>query len=88
MCFDLLWNTGFFVKLTQLGLLQKMQVTSNWISNNSENILFNHTTLPLAEQAAKHFSSTVLNATHDYFLVNHEIMLDPKLKHHPNVLFL
>ena len=42
----------------------------------------------LAEQAAVYSASTVLRETWECFLLSHEIMADPKLKHPPEVLFL
>jgi hypothetical protein len=42
----------------------------------------------LAEQAAMYYASVVLSAMLDCFLLYHEIMVDPRLKQHPEVLFL
>ena len=42
----------------------------------------------LVEQAAIYSASAVLRATLDCFLLSHEIMVDPRLKHPPEVLFL
>jgi hypothetical protein len=42
----------------------------------------------LAEQATMHFASVVLREMLDCFLLYHEIMDDPRLKKHPEVLFL
>ena len=40
------------------------------------------------EQNAMYSASTVLRETLDCFLLNHEIIADPKQKHPPDVLFL
>jgi hypothetical protein len=42
----------------------------------------------LAKHATMYFASTVLRAILDCFLLCHEIMADPSLKQHPEVLFL
>jgi hypothetical protein len=42
----------------------------------------------LAEHAAMYFAYVVLRAILDCFLLFHEVMVDPKLKQHPEVLFL
>jgi hypothetical protein len=42
----------------------------------------------LAEHATMYFASAVLRAILDRFLLCHEVMADPKLKQHPEVLFL
>jgi hypothetical protein len=42
----------------------------------------------LAEHATIYFSSVVLREILDCFLLFHEVMADPRLKQHPEVLFL
>ena len=42
----------------------------------------------LVEKAAIYSTYAVLRATLDCFLLSHEIMADPRLKHHHEVLFL
>jgi hypothetical protein len=42
----------------------------------------------LAEHASMYSASVVLSAILDGFLLYHEIMADPRLKEHPEVLFL
>ena len=42
----------------------------------------------LAEHAAMYSASVVLRAMLDCFLLYHEIIADPRLKQHPEVLFL
>jgi hypothetical protein len=43
---------------------------------------------PLAEHAAMYSSFVVLREILDLLLLFHEVMVDPKLKQHPKVLFL
>jgi hypothetical protein len=42
----------------------------------------------LAEHASMYSASVVLSAILDGFLLYQEIMVDPRLKEHPEVLFL
>jgi hypothetical protein len=42
----------------------------------------------LAEHAAMYYASFVLGAMLDCSLLCHEVMVDPRLKQHPEVLFL
>jgi hypothetical protein len=42
----------------------------------------------LAEHATMYFAFVVLRAILDFFLLCHEVMADPRLKQHPEVLFL
>jgi hypothetical protein len=42
----------------------------------------------LEEHAAMYYTYVVLRAMLDCFLLRHEIMADPRLKQHPEVLFL
>jgi hypothetical protein len=57
-------------------------------SNRPVNNFQSHIASQLAEHAAMYSASTVLRAILDCFLLCHEIMIDPKLKQHPEVLFL
>jgi hypothetical protein len=42
----------------------------------------------LAEHVAMYSAFVMLREILDYFLLFHEVMVDPKLKQHPEVLFL
>ena len=42
----------------------------------------------LVKQAAIYYAYVVLRETLDYFMLSHEIMADPRLRHPPEVLFL
>jgi hypothetical protein len=42
----------------------------------------------LVEHVAIYFVSVVLREIMDCFVIFHEVMTDPKLKQHPEVLFL
>jgi hypothetical protein len=42
----------------------------------------------LEEHATMYYASAMLRAMLDCFLLCHEIMADPRLKQHPEVLFL
>jgi hypothetical protein len=42
----------------------------------------------LAEHAAIYSASIVLRAILDCYLLYHEVMVDPRLKQHPELLFL
>jgi hypothetical protein len=42
----------------------------------------------LVEHATMYSISAMLRAMLDFFLLYHEIMADPRLKQHPEVLFL
>jgi hypothetical protein len=88
MCFDLSWNTGFSVIFMQLWLSHRIVVASISRSNRSVSNFRSHIASQLAEHAAMYYASVVLRAMLDCFLLCHEIMVDPKLKQHPEVLFL
>jgi hypothetical protein len=45
-------------------------------------------TSQLAEHAIMYFDSVVLGAMLNFSLLCHEVMTDPRLKQHPEVLFL
>jgi hypothetical protein len=57
-------------------------------SNGSINNFRSHIASQLAKHAAMYYSFVVLRAMLDCFLPYHEIMVDPKLKQHPEVFFL
>jgi hypothetical protein len=57
-------------------------------SNRPVNNFQSHIASQLAEHATMYFASAVMRAMLDCFLLSHEIMADPKLKQHPEVLFL
>ena len=44
--------------------------------------------LKLAEHATIYFSSVVMREMLDFFLLCHEVMVDPKMNQHLEVLFL
>ena len=76
MCFDLSWNTGFSVILIQLWLSHRITVVSNSMSNRPD--IQSHMDSQLVEKDAMYSASVMLRATLDYFLLNHEIMADPR----------
>ena len=88
ICFDLSWNTGFYVILIQIWLSQRKLVTSISSLNKLANNFWSHTASLQVEQAAMYYSFVMLSEILVYFLLNHEIMLDPKLKQQPELLFL
>jgi hypothetical protein len=72
----------------QLWLSHRITVASISRSNRSVNNIRNHMASPLAEHAAMYSASVVLEAILDCILLCHEAMADPRLKQHPEVLFL
>jgi hypothetical protein len=88
MCFDLSWNTGFSIIFIQLWLSHRTMVSLISKSNRPVNNFQSHIASQLAEHAAMYSAYTVLRAILDFFLLCHEIMADPKLKQHLEVLFL
>ena len=78
MCFDLSWNTGFFVIFLQLWLSHRIIVVSNSRSNRPDIKFQIYVASQLAEQDAIYSASVMVRETLDYFLLNHEIMADPK----------
>ena len=82
------WNTGFSVIFIQLWLSHRITVVS-FSKSKRPNISFrSHVAAQLAEQASIYSTSAVLRETLDCFLLNHELIEDPKQKHLPDVLFL
>ena len=88
MCFVLSWNTIFFVILIQLWLSQRISVASISTSNSPANIFRSHTTSLHVEYATMYSAYAVLSEIHICFLLNQEIMHDPILKQHHDVIFL
>jgi hypothetical protein len=97
MLFDLSWNTGFSVVFMQLWLSHRIKVALISKSNKMVNNFQSHIASQLAEHVAMYSApehatmysaSVVLRAMLDCFLLCHEIITDPKLKQHLEVLFL
>jgi hypothetical protein len=88
MCFDLSWNTGFFVIFMQLWLSHRIAVASISRSNRSVSNFQSHIASQLAEHAAMYYASVVMREMLDCFLLCHKIIADLKLKQLPEVLFL
>jgi hypothetical protein len=72
----------------QLWLSHRIVVASISRSNRPVSNFRSHIASQLAEHAEMYSASTVLREILDCFLLYHEIMADPKLKQHPEVLFL
>jgi hypothetical protein len=72
----------------QLWISHRIVVASISRSNRPVNNLRSHMASQLAEHATLYYASTVLRGMLDCFLLCHEIMVDPNLKQHPEVLFL
>ena len=64
-----------------------MQVASNLRPNNPDNSFWSHTASLLAAHAATYSGSAGLSATHDYFLLLHKTILEPRPTQYPEVLF-
>jgi hypothetical protein len=71
-----------------LWLSHRIVVASISRSNRPVNDFRSHIASQLAEHAAMYSASDVLREILDFFLLYHEIMANPKLKQHPEVLFL
>ena len=78
MCFELSWNIGFFVIFIQLWLSHRITVVSKSRSTRPDINFLSHMDSQLEEQAAIYSASIVLRATLNYFLLNHEIMVDSR----------
>jgi hypothetical protein len=63
-------------------------VASIFKSNRSINNIRSHTATQVAEHATMYYAFVVVEAMLNCFLLCHEIMVDFKLKQHPEVLFL
>jgi hypothetical protein len=72
----------------QLWLSHRIAVALISKSNRPVSNSQSHIASQLAEHAAMYSAFAVLRAILDCFLLCHEIMADPKLKQHPEVLFL
>jgi hypothetical protein len=72
----------------QLWLSHRIVVSYISRSNRHVNNFRSNIASQLAEHATMYFASAVLRAMLDCFLLCYEIMADPKLKQHPEVLFL
>ena len=81
-------NTGFYVIFIQLWLSHRITVVSKSMLNRPDISFQIHMDSQLAKQAAIYSASVVLRATLNCFLLNHEIIADPRQKHPPDVLFL
>jgi hypothetical protein len=88
MCFDLSWNTGFSVIFMQLWLSHRIVVTLISKSNRPVSNFQSHIVSQLVVHVAIYYAFAVLRAILDCFLLCHKIMVDSKLKQHPEVLFL
>jgi hypothetical protein len=69
-------------------LSHRITVASISRSNRSVNNIRSHTASQLAEHATMYSASVVLGAMLNCSLLCHEVMADPRLKQHPEVLFL
>jgi hypothetical protein len=88
MCYDLSWNTGFSVIFMQLWLSHRIKVALISKSNRLVSNFRSHIASQLAEHPAMYYAFVVLRAILNCFLLCHKIIADPKLKQHPEVLFL
>ena len=79
--FQLVMKHRVFCQLNRTLITQRISVTSISASNNLSNILVIHTTSLQAEHVAMYSASIVLSEIPVCFLLNHEIIPDPKLKH-------
>jgi hypothetical protein len=64
-----------------------MTVGSSSELNKSESSFLSHTASQLATLAAMYSASAVLWAMEPYFLLDQEVIAEPKLKQYPEVLF-
>ena len=78
MCFDLSWNIVFSVFFIQLWFSQIIITMSNSMSNNPDIIFRIYIASQQVKQDAMYSASAVLRETMDCFLINHEIMADPR----------
>jgi hypothetical protein len=72
----------------QLWLSHRVTVASISRSNRPVNNFRSHMDSQLVEHAAMYSASVVLRAILDCSLLYHEVMADPRLKQHLEVLFL
>jgi hypothetical protein len=57
-------------------------------SNRTVNNFRSHIASQLAEHATMYSASAMLREMLDFFLLYHKIIADPKMKQHPEVVFL
>ena len=86
MCFDLLWKIGFTDSLMQLQLSQCTTVGFKDFLDNPTSCFSNQTASRGLIEAAMYSASVELYATTDFFLLNQDIIAEPRLKQHPVVL--
>jgi hypothetical protein len=72
----------------QLWLSHRITVASISRSDRSVNNIRSHMDSQLVEHTTMYFSSVMLGPMMDCFLLCHEIMADPRLKQHPEFLFM
>jgi hypothetical protein len=72
----------------QLWLSHRIKVALISKSNRPVNNFRSHIASQLAEHATMYYVFAVLRAILDCFLLCYEIIVDPKLKQHPEVFFL
>jgi hypothetical protein len=84
----LIMEHWFSIIFMQLWLSHRIMVASISRSNRPVNNFRSHMASQLAEHATMYSASTLLRAILDCFLLCHEVMADPRLKQHPEVLFL
>ena len=77
-CFDLSWNTGFFDIFIQIQLSHRISVVSISRSKKPDISFRSHMASQLEEQVAMYSSLDVLREILSYFLLNHEIITDPR----------
>ena len=78
ICLDLSWKTRFFVSFKQRWLSQWIIVVSNLSWNKPDNSFLSHTASLLTSLAAIYFASAVLCAIEPCFLLEQDIMVEPK----------
>ena len=82
------WNIGFSIIFIQLWLSHRILVVSISRSKRPDISFQSDMDSQQAEQAAIYPASSILREILDCFLLNHEIIADPKQKHPPEVIFL
>ena len=78
MFFFLSWNIGFFVIFIQFCLSHRITTISSPISSRPDINFRSLMASQIEEQAAIYYASAVLKATLGCFLLNHEIMVNPR----------
>jgi hypothetical protein len=72
----------------KLWLTHRIVVSSIFRSNRPVNKFQIHMASQLTEHATMYYASVVLREILHCLLFYHEVMVDPRLKQHPKVLFL